>query len=64
MFAIRWLNSEGTFALYWWHDNDQFTYAEGPRTLYPTKAEAEGGIIWIIGRKGPIYIGELEVVRA
>lgn len=50
------------YDLYWWHDNDSFTYAEGPRTLYKTELEAEGAILWIICRKGIHYFGSLEVI--
>jgi hypothetical protein len=50
--------------LYWCHADDKFVYSDGPRTLYATREEAEGGILWIIARKGQHYMGDqLEVVE-
>jgi hypothetical protein len=49
--------------LYWCHADDKFVYEDGPRTLYDSEEEAEGGILWIIGRKGPHYLGNVLEVR-
>lgn len=56
-------HSDRELDLFWFHDENRFCYAEGPRTMYETRAEAEGGIIWIIAKKGTDYIGDLEVVE-
>ena len=68
-FAVRYMSARDRelnqieTALFWWHDEDKFAYAEAPHTLYDTREAAEGGILWIICRKGPHYFGELEVVE-
>lgn len=48
--------------LYWFHEESRFCYQDGPLTLYETREEAEGGILWIIALKGTHYMGdELEI---
>lgn len=68
MFAVEYkAEAKGLFedpCLYWYHDGNQFVYAEGPRTLYSTREEAEGGILWVIAVKGLHYMGDvLKVVE-
>jgi len=66
MFAVRLicLDAPPNPDLYWFHGEDRFVYEDGPRTLYETELEAEGGILWVIGRKGADYMGRLDVVHA
>lgn len=64
VYVVRYKSPFGTKyieqPLYWWHEEDKFSTV--PKTQYKSWEEAEGGILWIIGRKGLDYMGSLEVV--
>lgn len=48
--------------LYWSQKDDRFYVLSGPRTLYPTKEEAEGGLMWVLLCRGwELYAGILHV---